>query len=344
MSKQPKGASPVSRPSKGAEAPAAARPGAKLRRADKAAEVGRAGWLRYLFKAENRTAVFGTGLLHLSIVCLFVFNWQPSPEPSKPAVKHIQASLLTASQVPYLEQQKQAAERKRKAALEKKQQQQRKAAEQRKKQQQAKAEQQRKKAQQALKIKQEKARKEAQRKEQERKERQHQEELKAQQEQARRALEQEELRRQEQRKQEEAALEKKRKEREQRLQQKLQERLDEQQQERLAQEQQAAESAARQAFELSETERFIAAIRERVMDRWRVPPGARGDLQVTLVLQLAPSGELLSVQTQSSSGLSAFDRSAEQAARAVNKYPVPSDTALFDKSFRRLSLVMRPIN
>ena len=43
-----------------------------------------------------------------------------------------------------------------------------------------------------------------------------------------------------------------------------------------------------------------------------------------------------------SSGNPAFDRSAEQAVRKVDRFDVPKESRLFEKSFRRFTLLFKP--
>lgn len=91
-----------------------------------------------------------------------------------------------------------------------------------------------------------------------------------------------------------------------------------------------------------EVSRYIGAIQEQVQRTWSRPQNARRGMQVLLKIRLIPSGEVVSVSIEESSGNAAFDRSAEQAVSRAGKLPVPSDRKLFDRHFRTLELIFRP--
>src|SRR5690606_40183736 len=58
---------------------------------------------------------------------------------------------------------------------------------------------------------------------------------------------------------------------------------------------------------------FIEQIRAKVSSVWRYPPSVRPDQEVSVRIQLVPTGEVIQVQVVSSSGHAALDRSVEQA-------------------------------
>lgn len=96
-----------------------------------------------------------------------------------------------------------------------------------------------------------------------------------------------------------------------------------------------------QVYELTEVERFLALIKARIENLWRIPPKSDG-LSITLRIRLLPNGELSSVEIINSSGNNAFDRSALLAVKSVTKYPVPDDGRVFEKNFRQFSMAFRP--
>ena len=96
-----------------------------------------------------------------------------------------------------------------------------------------------------------------------------------------------------------------------------------------------------QTYELTEIERFMALIKLRIENLWRIPPKS-DHLSITLRIRLLPNGELSSVEVIKSSGSSAFDRSAVLAAKSVSRYPVPDDTRIFEKNFRQFNMAFRP--
>ena len=112
------------------------------------------------------------------------------------------------------------------------------------------------------------------------------------------------------------------------------------------------------ASALAEEEEFLAAandeevaasyhdyIFERIAANWSRPPSARRDMEVELLVQLVPTGQVINVTVVRSSGNAAFDRSAEQAVNKVGRFEKLQeikDPRVFEKYFRRLSLVFRP--
>lgn len=92
----------------------------------------------------------------------------------------------------------------------------------------------------------------------------------------------------------------------------------------------------------AETMTYAAAIRKAIVEAWSRPPSARLGMQARLRVDLVPSGDLLGVTILDSSGNPAFDRSAEQAVRKVGRFDVPKESRLFEKSFRRFTLLFKP--
>jgi colicin import membrane protein len=89
---------------------------------------------------------------------------------------------------------------------------------------------------------------------------------------------------------------------------------------------------------------LIALIQQTVVNYWSRPPSARNGMECELVVQLIPTGEVVSVTVLRSSGNSAFDASAVNAVKRAGAFPelqkLPS--AEFEKNFRRLNLIFRP--
>ena len=92
----------------------------------------------------------------------------------------------------------------------------------------------------------------------------------------------------------------------------------------------------------AETMTYAAAIRQAIVEAWSRPPSARLSMQARLRVDLVPSGDLLAVTIVDSSGNPAFDRSAEVAVRKVGRFDVPKESRLFEKSFRRFTLLFKP--
>ncbi|OZG72112.1 protein TolA [Hahella sp. CCB-MM4] len=303
--------------------------------------------------------------LHVGIVILALISW-PSlskPDPVKPHIKAVivdEAMLEQMKQAlpkpavqekpkpPEVDTRKQMEEARRKAEEAKKAEAARKAAAERKKQEaialKKKQEADKKKKEEDKKLAEakrldeqkkaeEKRKTEQKRKEEEKRlaeEKKRQEELKKQEEEKRKALEQKliaerEQARLEKAKQEELALQQQAMELEKMLQQQ--------------QQQQAAEKQHQQ--DVTELERYRALIYEAIKSKWIRLDGAKG-LVAHIQLKLLPTGELQSATIAKSSGVQAFDQSALSAAYAVRKYPVPSDSRLFEKEFRNLTLIFKP--
>lgn len=87
---------------------------------------------------------------------------------------------------------------------------------------------------------------------------------------------------------------------------------------------------------------FRAGIYEQVRKNWSRPPSARNGMQARLLVELIPTGEVISVTLVESSGSSAFDRSAEQAIRQARRFAVPAENSTFEKYFRRFYFLFQP--
>jgi colicin import membrane protein len=87
---------------------------------------------------------------------------------------------------------------------------------------------------------------------------------------------------------------------------------------------------------------YIDGIYSAVVSNWSRPPSARNDMEAQLRVELIPTGEVVSVTVISSSGNSAFDRSAEAAVRKARRFEVPSETRLFERHFRSFVLLFKP--
>ena len=87
---------------------------------------------------------------------------------------------------------------------------------------------------------------------------------------------------------------------------------------------------------------YQASIYDLVRKNWSRPPSARNGMQARFVVELIPTGEVLSVALVDSSGNGSFDRSAEQAIRRARRFDVPKDNELFEANFRRFYFLFRP--
>jgi colicin import membrane protein len=87
---------------------------------------------------------------------------------------------------------------------------------------------------------------------------------------------------------------------------------------------------------------FRLGIYELVRQNWSRPPSARNGMKAKLLVELIPTGEVVSVALVESSGNTAFDRSAERAVRTARRFDVPSENAIFESHFRRFYFLFQP--
>ena len=125
------------------------------------------------------------------------------------------------------------------------------------------------------------------------------------------------------------------------------ERLRQERLKRLA-EQSFADALAQEADALSDSDDDTVALSyqqgmmQLIVANWSRPPSARNGMKARLLLELVPTGDVVSVSIVESSGNAAFDRSAEQAVRKAQRFEVPDDPRLFEEKFRRLYLLFQP--
>jgi colicin import membrane protein len=100
---------------------------------------------------------------------------------------------------------------------------------------------------------------------------------------------------------------------------------------------------AEDEFEIA-AQSYIDVISQRIEQNWSRPPSARNGMRCVLLIQLVPTGRVVSVSIVESSGNSAFDRSAEQAVKKVDRFPEVQEmeAAVFERYYRRLKLVFNP--
>lgn len=87
---------------------------------------------------------------------------------------------------------------------------------------------------------------------------------------------------------------------------------------------------------------FRMGIYQAIVGNWSRPPSARQGMQAKLLVELIPTGDVVTVTLLESSGNSAFDRSAESAVRKARRFEVPKDSQLFERNFRRFTLLFKP--
>ena len=87
---------------------------------------------------------------------------------------------------------------------------------------------------------------------------------------------------------------------------------------------------------------YIGQVQRDIVSRWSRPPSARNGMQAILRVRLVPTGEVIDVSVEQSSGNEAFDRSALLAVERSERFQVPSDPSLFEKNFRSFTVLFRP--
>lgn len=87
---------------------------------------------------------------------------------------------------------------------------------------------------------------------------------------------------------------------------------------------------------------YVAQIQREIIQNWSRPPSARNGMQALLRVHLIPTGEVVDVKLEESSGNDAFDRSATLAVRKAERFVVPRDARQFEKNFREFTVLFRP--
>ncbi len=93
-----------------------------------------------------------------------------------------------------------------------------------------------------------------------------------------------------------------------------------------------------------EAQSYVALIADRIEQNWSRPPSARNGMKCELLMQLVPTGRVVSVSVVKSSGNMSFDRSAEQAVKKAEQFVELKDVPpeIFERYFRQLRLVFNP--
>ncbi len=87
---------------------------------------------------------------------------------------------------------------------------------------------------------------------------------------------------------------------------------------------------------------YVAQIQREIIQNWSRPPSARNGMQAILRVFLVPTGEVVNVVVEESSGNDAFDRSAVLAVRKAERFQVPQDSSQFERNFREFTVLFRP--
>ena len=96
--------------------------------------------------------------------------------------------------------------------------------------------------------------------------------------------------------------------------------------------------------EVNEVQQVAGLMQARITQNWRRPPSARNGMEVLLLISLVPTGEVVGISVSSSSGSTAFDRSAIAAVERVTRFPEVTVLSIsdFERYFRRFPLRFKP--
>ena len=87
---------------------------------------------------------------------------------------------------------------------------------------------------------------------------------------------------------------------------------------------------------------YVAQIQREIVQNWSRPPSARNGMEALLRVMLIPTGEVIDVKVEDSSGNDAFDRSAVLAVTKAQRFVVPTDSQRFERDFREFTVLFRP--
>jgi len=92
---------------------------------------------------------------------------------------------------------------------------------------------------------------------------------------------------------------------------------------------------------------YQSYIQQRIIANWNRPLSARRGMETILSIQLVPTGQVVGVSVLKSSGNDAFDLSAQQAVKKVGRFDKLQQLSrqsptVFEQNFRQFQLVFRP--
>jgi colicin import membrane protein len=87
---------------------------------------------------------------------------------------------------------------------------------------------------------------------------------------------------------------------------------------------------------------YVAQIQREIVQNWSRPPSARNGMEALLRVLLIPTGEVVDVKVEGSSGNAAFDRSVVLAVTKARRFVVPTNSLRFERDFREFTVLFRP--
>ena len=259
-------------------------------------------------------------LVHVVAVLLLIIGFQMTRPPkgiAKPQIETVKANVIDAGELERREREKKRVEeRERQRVLEEKRrkEEEQRAAEESKRQAELKQEQERKRREQAQRRAEEAKRQAA---------------LKRQQEEERKRQEEERRRAEEAKRQERKRQEAERKAEEERLAAIM---AEEEAALKAAEERRKQQAYKRELQAL--TERYVAAIADKIERLWRKPADARVGEYCFVHVQQTPGGFVEDVQVRDCTGDEKFRRSVEAAVWKADPLPPPPKPEVFDRELR----------
>ncbi len=106
----------------------------------------------------------------------------------------------------------------------------------------------------------------------------------------------------------------------------------------------AMERLSQEGIQGGPSDTVAALVQRAVINRWTRPPSARNGMRAVIEIALVPTGDVVGVTVLTSSGNTAFDRSAINAIEKAARFPEVQQLArgLFERDFRRFQLIFRP--
>ncbi len=101
------------------------------------------------------------------------------------------------------------------------------------------------------------------------------------------------------------------------------------------------QAEAREQAALSDA---LVYVRDEISKNWKLPAGARNGMLVEVMIRLAPSGEIISVEVVTRNATDTMVESVKDALRKVERFDklAQLDAHLFDANFRKFRISFRP--
>lgn len=91
-----------------------------------------------------------------------------------------------------------------------------------------------------------------------------------------------------------------------------------------------------------ESEKYRKLIKQRLSVAWYPPTSSKKHSPAWLQITLSPNGDLALAEIGSSSGSAEYDDSVLDAAKSIQRYPVPSSSDIFQRHFQQITIEFNP--